>query len=105
MPWSFVSLTFVSGTSDVPEKVSARIRQQTEPLNLESTLCACECKQNRIGEPCKIPLDAGISLYRNSTQGGRARRYGDAAAAARRIGKTGGIAFSHTSSRPKRFHR
>src|SRR5213594_3428529 len=91
MPFSF-RLTFASGTSEVPEKVSARIRQQTEPLtHREHVMCLrVQTKPDR-GTLRNPPLCWDFLVSKLNS--GRARRYCDAAASARRIGKTGGIAL------------
>src|SRR5438876_9439507 len=93
MPWSFVRLTLVSGTSDVPETVSARIRQQTEPLNPREHVMCLRVQTKPDRGTLQNPLRCWDFLVSKFNSGGRARRYGDAAAAARRIGKTGGIAL------------
>src|SRR5207248_8161697 len=90
----------ISVSPSLPEllrtgKVSARIRQQTEPLTpTEHVMCLrVQTKPDR-GTLRNSPRcwDFLVSKFNSS---GRARRYCDAAAPARRIGKTGGIAHSH----------
>src|SRR5436309_14155149 len=90
MPFSF-RLTFASGTSEVPEKVSARIRQQTKPLiTREHVMCLrVQTKPDR--GTLRNPPRCWDFLVSKLNSGGRARWYCDAAASARPIGKMGGI--------------
>src|ERR1044071_7189822 len=70
MPWSFVRLTFVSGTSDVPEKVSARIRQQAEPLIPRARYMPASANKTGSGNPAKSPLLATRARGRKGSLGG-----------------------------------
>jgi|SRR6266478_4580942 len=65
MPWLFVRFTFLSETLEVPEKVSARIRQQTKPLRTlrEHVICLTSGTNGTTGNPWKLPLDAESSFY------------------------------------------
>ena len=66
MPWLFVRSSFrSSGTLEVPEKVSTRIRQRNKPLRTlrEHVICLASGTNGTSGKPWKLPLDAESSLY------------------------------------------
>jgi len=54
-------------------------------------MCLPSVNKTGSGNPAKSPPGCWDFLVSKFNSGGRARRYGDAAAAALRIGKTGGI--------------
>src|SRR5882762_8581978 len=66
MPWLFVRSSFrSSGTLEVPEKVSTRIRQRTKLLRTlrEHVICLPSGTNGTSGNPWKLPLDAESSFY------------------------------------------